>query len=135
MIKIWGAATGVLQHRHCIDTDIDIQYISSISSDERYVKTNGGLCSLPPSERQFTLQSINVNWIRLEGDWLVLGSQKVLWLPPDYHATAMAVGDDRIFIGHASGRVSVIVFDLASKDLASAAVEELDWGLEVCKSR
>jgi WD40 repeat protein len=44
--------------------------------------------------------------------WIAHGSQKFLWLPPEYRAACIATKDQRIVIGHASGRVSFYRFDI-----------------------
>jgi WD40 repeat protein len=43
-------------------------------------------------------------------DWVTKGKMKLLWLPPDYRATCVAVWNKIVVLGHSSGRVSVLAF-------------------------
>ena len=44
----------------------------------------------------------------VSNDWVVEGKRKILWLPPDYRATSIAVWDRIIVLGHSSGRISIL---------------------------
>ena len=52
----------------------------------------------------------------VEGEWIVCGSETLLWLPPEYRATSVAVFGDIIALGHASGCVSIMELTVVSKD-------------------
>ncbi|KAH8598403.1 vegetative incompatibility protein HET-E-1 [Bisporella sp. PMI_857] len=39
--------------------------------------------------------------------WVVVGKQKLLWLPPEYRETCKAVWSKVIVLGHSSGRISI----------------------------
>ena len=43
--------------------------------------------------------------ISAQGEWIIKGGEKIVWLPPQYRPTAYAVRGSRIFIGCVSGRV------------------------------
>jgi WD40 repeat protein len=43
-------------------------------------------------------------------DWVTKGKMKLLWLPPEYRATCVAVWNKIVVLGHSSGRVSVLAF-------------------------
>jgi hypothetical protein len=45
--------------------------------------------------------------------WVVQGMEKVLWLPSDYRATCVAVQNNVLVMGHASGRIYILGFDVA----------------------
>jgi WD40 repeat protein len=51
----------------------------------------------------------------VSNDWVVEGKGKILWLPPEYRATSMAVWNRIIVLGHSSGRISVLEFKEGSK--------------------
>jgi WD40 repeat protein len=46
----------------------------------------------------------------VSNDWVVEGKGKILWLPPEYRATSMAIWDRIIVLGHSSGRISFLKF-------------------------
>jgi hypothetical protein len=47
----------------------------------------------------------------VSNDWITKGKIKLLWLPPDYRATCVAVWNRIVVLGHSSGRVSVFAFN------------------------
>jgi WD40 repeat protein len=51
----------------------------------------------------------------VSNDWVVEGKEKILWLPPEYRATSMAVWNRIIVLGHSSGRISILGFEEGSK--------------------
>ena len=51
----------------------------------------------------------------VSNDWVVEGKGKILWLPPDYRATSIAVWNRTIVLGHSSGRISILGFKDGSK--------------------
>jgi hypothetical protein len=40
--------------------------------------------------------------------------ENILWLPPDYRATCAAVYNHVLVMGHESGHITVLEFDLAN---------------------
>jgi WD40 repeat protein len=46
----------------------------------------------------------------VSNDWVTKGKMKLLWLPPDYRATCVAVWNKILVLGHSSGRVSILAF-------------------------
>ena len=50
-------------------------------------------------------------------DWIFSGKRKLFSLPPDYWVSCFAVHNDIIALGHFSGRISFIRFDLESVPL------------------
>ena len=51
--------------------------------------------------------------IFVDKDWVAQGITNILWLPPDYRATCAAIWNNVLAIGHKSGRVSVLGFNVA----------------------
>ena len=51
--------------------------------------------------------------ISLQGRWIVGTMGNLLWLPPDYQASCSALRDTTVVLGHASGAISFIHFDLS----------------------
>jgi len=58
-------------------------------------------------------------------DWISLGMLRLLLLPPDYKVNCFAVRSGVIALGHRSGRVSLIGFDLDSVALGGLISAEL----------
>ena len=56
-----------------------------------------------------------VDTFSLSNHWVVKGETKFLWLPPDYHATCIAIWNGIVVLGHSSGRISFVEFDQGSK--------------------
>ena len=44
------------------------------------------------------------------GDWVAEGGTNILWLPPDYRATCIAVWNGIVVLGHSSGRITFLEF-------------------------
>ncbi|XTI95241.1 hypothetical protein V2W45_1444817, partial [Cenococcum geophilum] len=58
--------------------------------------------SLDSLERLRTLIVSN-NWVKEKG-------RNILWLPPNYRATCVAVWDAKVVLGHSSGGISFLQF-------------------------
>ena len=58
-------------------------------------------------------------------DWISLGMLRLLLLPPDYKVNCFAVRSGVVALGHRSGRVSLIGFDLDSVALGGLISAEL----------
>ena len=43
-------------------------------------------------------------------NWVLDRKGKILWLPPNYRATCIAVWNRIIVLGHSSGRISILEF-------------------------
>jgi WD40 repeat protein len=92
----------------------------SFSSDGPYLKTNRGVLELSsllctPSRPQ----TDHMTHLYVTEQWVAWNQNNILWLPPDYRATRVAVQNDVFALGHASGRVTFIEFDLG--EMASSA--------------
>jgi WD40 repeat protein len=51
----------------------------------------------------------------ISNGWVVEGSRKLLWLPPEYRGTSMSVWKRIIVLGHSSGRITILGFKEGSK--------------------
>lgn len=50
------------------------------------------------------------NMFLVEGQWVTLGREKTVWLPPENQPICSAVKDNTLALGHESGRVPIIKF-------------------------
>jgi hypothetical protein len=51
----------------------------------------------------------------VSNDWVAEEGADILWLPPDYRATRVAVRDGMVVLGHSSGNISFLKFEKGSK--------------------
>jgi WD40 repeat protein len=110
-VRLWDSATGTA--RRALKVDAVIQNLS-FSSDGTCLETDRGLVSLQllfPSV--ISLQSKLLCNLHVNERWVAQGMKNILWLPSDYRATCAAVRNDVLILGHASGRVSFLEFNLA----------------------
>jgi WD40 repeat protein len=110
-VRLWDTATGALKQ---IFDDVYLT-IRSFSSDGSCLHTDRGVLDItcgiashsPPSDTPALF---------VKEQWIVCGSKTLLWLPPDYRASSVALFGDIIALGHASGRLSIIEFTIVKKD-------------------
>jgi uncharacterized protein with WD repeat len=102
-VRLWdgesGAAVATLNPGAIIET-------LSFSADGSHLDTNRGPLRLrvPPSNSPaYTAQTA---YLFVSDQWIMLESQKLLWLPSEYRATCTAVLGQRVVLGHSSGRLS-----------------------------
>jgi nucleoside phosphorylase len=110
-VRLWDAVTGAALQR--LESSI-ITGTLSFSTSGQYLITNRGVLGVSslqlspdPSEQLRTLFVSN--------DWVAEEGADILWLPPDYRATCVAVRDGMVVLGHSSGNISFITFEEGSK--------------------
>ncbi|KAE8386476.1 NACHT and WD40 domain protein [Aspergillus alliaceus] len=108
-VKFWDAATGALRQTLNVK-----EVITSLefSKDGSHLNTNLGSLTIRSWCDKHTCNTPNTdaNIFLLEGQWVTLGGEKVLWLPPEHRPHCSAVKDNTLILGHASGRISFIGF-------------------------
>ena len=112
-VRLWDAATGALLQT--LEGHIAVRPLS-FSSDGQYLNTGGGqlaIRSLFSSVTLPQLPSVTGSEIFVNETWVVQDGEKILWLPSDYRASCTAVWNNVMAIGHLSGRVSILRFDVA----------------------
>ena len=110
-VRLWDAATGAALQTIEVD-----KAICRLSFDKEgpYLETDRGLLSIQPLYAgTFPLRAQPPCQIFVKETWVVLDMEKVLWLPSDYRATCVAVWNNILVFGHASGRVTFIHFSLS----------------------
>jgi WD40 repeat protein len=63
----------------------------------------------------FSPDSKVVHALFVSNNWIVEGRGNIIWLPPDYRATAVAVWNGIVVLGHSSGDISCLEFKQGSK--------------------
>ena len=111
-VRLWDTATGV--HKQTLNVDLSIQQLS-FSSDGSCLHTNRGVLDITCGTASRSLPSATP-YLFAEEQWIVCGSETLLWLPPDYRAVSVAVFGNTIVLGHASGGVTILEFTIVNKD-------------------
>jgi WD40 repeat protein len=111
-VRLWDLAIGVAVAT--VDTNIVIETLS-FSSDGIYLDTNRGLMNIDSLSSSPIPPQLN-HWYRtfVKEQWVAHGVENILWLPPEYRATCVAVYGSILILGHASGYISFFEFDLAN---------------------
>ena len=110
-VRLWDTATGA--HKQTPNVDVIVHQLS-FSSDGSCLHTDRGVVNIACGIASPSLPSATPA-LFVKEQWIVCGSQTLLWLPPDYRATSVAVFKGIIVLGHASGRVSIMEFIMDSK--------------------
>jgi WD40 repeat protein len=101
-----------------LDTEGSI-YDLSFSNDGLYLKTERELfelSSVGQAQSDFSL------YLYVKDKWVACRTENILWLPVDYRPTCLAVQENMLVMGYASGRVSFIEFDLPKIPLSAIVV-------------
>jgi hypothetical protein len=59
-----------------------------------------------------SLPDSNVYGLSVSNDWIEKEGRNILWLPPDYCVTSIAIWHSSIVLGHASGDISFLELNL-----------------------
>jgi WD40 repeat protein len=95
-IQLWDTSTGACERT------IDNAFVE-------YPVTNPLLTCFPEHSGQTSNPPLCVY-----KEWISWRQQDLLWLPPDYRPVSAAVSNGKVALGHSSGRVSFMEFDLTT---------------------
>ncbi|KAH9203604.1 hypothetical protein DL95DRAFT_529580 [Leptodontidium sp. 2 PMI_412] len=125
-VRLWDLSTGVLQQTLEGHSD----WVSSVafSPDGRLVVSGSRdktvrLWDATIGALQQTLEGYS-GWVRsvasspdgkaysllVSNEWIREGEINILWLPPEYRATSIAIWNSSVALGHSSGNVSFLKF-------------------------
>jgi hypothetical protein len=106
-VRLWDIRTkGTIQ---TLDTKAHISELS-FSSDGWYLETNRGILELKrPTHCERWSQFKCPLYVNMH--WITWRTENILWLPPDYRASCVAVWRNILAIGHNSGLVSFTEVD------------------------
>ncbi|XTI89098.1 WD40-repeat-containing domain protein [Cenococcum geophilum] len=114
IIRLWDTATGAaLQALEgkgwAIAFSPDGKQLASTSNDKTVRLWD------PATGAQLqTLELDSLEQVRtlfVSNDWILEEGEGILWLPPDYRTTCVAVWDGMVVLGHSSGRISFLEFE------------------------
>ncbi len=110
-IGLWDLSTGALIYKCTAPRDF---HRLSFSSDGSYLEFDGYFFDYVPGSFTFSSppQAAKVH-ISLQGRWIVGTIGNLLWLPPDYEVRRSESRNTTVVLGHASGAMSFIHFDLS----------------------
>jgi WD40 repeat protein len=95
----------------------------SFSSDGSYLKTERGLFKLSCLYRSVGQRQSDFSlYLYVTKQWVACRTENILWIPADYRPICLAVRDNILVMGYASGQVTFIEFDLAKIPLGATAV-------------
>ena len=111
-VRLWDSRKETLQ---IFSTEGSIDSLS-FSNDGSYLKTDRGLFELSSVGQPLSGLS---SYLYIKSQWVAFRTENILWLPAEYRPTCSAVRDNTLVIGHASGQVTFIEFDLVKIPLAA----------------
>ena len=106
-VRLWNLATGAALQM--VEVDVSLHCIS-FSRDGQYLETDRGLLSLPSSSNPSPPQVLPLRQIFVERDWITRDGEKLLWLPSNYKVRSLALHNNTLAMGHASGEITFIEF-------------------------
>lgn len=117
-MRLWDPATGALQQK--LSLSEVVEYLE-FTDDNLCLKTDLGHLVLQDCGDDRISMSPQKNhdiWIRGHKDqysqrkWTELKGEKTFWLPRDCRPTCFAIYANTLALGHASGRISFLAFDV-----------------------
>ncbi|CZR65952.1 uncharacterized protein PAC_15852 [Phialocephala subalpina] len=109
-IRLWDVETR--RTIEIFDTREEVKILFSFSSDGRYLITDQGFLHLNhihPSQTQLPSDSSFFSVVK--ESWVAWNTELILWLPPDYRPSHLALGGNVLAITHKSGPLFYIEFD------------------------
>ena len=117
-IRLWNVVTGTCHST--LESHSDRVSAIAFSPDGKHLDTDLGqlALSLPPFNT-ISYQKQMFPTVFVKDQWVYWTDHRVIWLPPEYRSICTAVYKDTICMGHASGHVTFLKFDL--EDIISHA--------------
>jgi WD40 repeat protein len=105
-VRLWDAETGA--HRSMLEGHSDFVSAVAFSRDGKHIQTDQGDIALPsPVTPSPSVSLLQPSHIFVEDQWISVGQQRLLWLPPEYWWTCSAVNGQIVCLGHPSGQISL----------------------------
>jgi hypothetical protein len=119
-VRLWDVQTK--EAIQIFSTEGSIKCLS-FSSDGLYLKTERGLFELNCLYRSVGQpRSDFLLYLYVTKQWVACRTENILWIPADYRPTCLAVRDNILVMGYASGQVTFIEFNLAKIPLGATVV-------------
>ena len=105
-VRLWDTGTGA--QLQILNLGITTRTLS-FSTSGQYLKTNRGVLYIS-SLKSFTNSLEQVYPIFVTDNWVIEEGKSILWLPPNYRATCVAVWNTIVILEHSSGGISFLQF-------------------------
>jgi WD40 repeat protein len=109
-VKLWDFKS--CKELQSLELGAAVSYLA-FSADGSYLISNTGIIRPDPNMPTKPEQPV----LFVSGDWVMLNSQRLLWLPKEYRANCFAVEGQNVVLGHSSGRVSYFRFECDKMNL------------------
>ena len=116
-VRLWDPTTGATIRE--INTYMPVSKLS-FTRGGSHLETDHGVLELTsptlydPLSQSDSSQSNSSSPLYVNRHWVTWGGESILWVPPDYRASCVAVRHNILAIGHESGRVTFTEFDLGA---------------------
>jgi WD40 repeat protein len=116
-ILIWNIITGAKEQTWTVDDIKDRDMDEGVDGLDFFQNGSflmGDMGEFNPHSRpascdtSFSEKKRGISFQLLEGEWIALNGEKVMWLPPKIRPTCSATHGRVLALGHASGRVTFI---------------------------
>ncbi|KAF7513137.1 hypothetical protein GJ744_010533 [Endocarpon pusillum] len=125
-VKLWDAGSGVVLQTFNIGYTADS---ISFSDDSTSLLTDKGILPLSSfaSDSIAPLPSQIATSVHVKDQWVSLRTDRILWLPPEYRPSCVAVSRNVVALGHISGRVTLMAFnDLRVSSTSPSPTSSID---------
>ncbi|KAG8674236.1 hypothetical protein FPOAC1_000200 [Fusarium poae] len=111
-IYIWDVGSGRLKDKILTNKECTTLFVSE---DGQRIKSDHGSHTskaLSIIRRRQNNQNVHDSKLSISKDWILYEKRRLLWLPTDYRPTCAATSDNVVVMGHRSGSLSILKFDL-----------------------
>ncbi|KAL4863970.1 WD40-repeat-containing domain protein [Aspergillus spectabilis] len=107
-VRLWNTTTGLLQQT--LEGHSGWVTSATFSADGRLLASGSWDKTSSCGNINFHSEGGSVDIFVQGSQWITIGDEKILWLPPEYRSRCFAVKESTLALGHASGRISLIYF-------------------------
>src|SRR5436190_20337997 len=128
-VRLWDVKT---KETIAIFNTVGTIHKLSFSNNGSHLERNQGVLQLKHAthcDSRFRFNSICPLYVKEH--WITWGTKNILWLPPDYRSSCVAIHQNILAIGLASGRVIFTELDLDTIPLDDGKDDEKRSGEEV----
>jgi WD40 repeat protein len=109
-VRLWDNTTGV--QREVIRTQGMVTQLELFQNGSRIITNLGSIHIQPTSDSDISGSHRHPDIFLEQHHWISLNRDRVLWLPPEARPTCSAIKRNIIAMGHASGRISFLGFQV-----------------------
>ena len=102
-IRLWEVASGLEKDKH----HLDVVVTTMSFPNNGCLNTDRGSLSLDHLTCNFSIE-LPQNDIFVRERWVTRNGQRLIWLPPDYRATCVAISGNSVVLGHRLGGLTFL---------------------------